>query len=94
MIAPIKCPSRSPVEVCAVLGFNNGKDGLTILDGCDYCNERGQCHYRGKPRKESHSMLEHRKEHKEPGEPEDRKERKERRRVQVSLHIFLGGGGA
>ncbi len=112
MIATIKCPSHSPVEICAILGLSGGGDGLTVIDGCGYCNEYGQCYYRGKikhtpgaARKEPEEP-DHRRGHKEPGEAEDRKEHsmpehreehKERRkpgRGQVSLHAFLGGGGA
>ena len=82
MTTTIRCPSHSPVEICAVLGFSGGRDGLTILDGCGYCDDSGQCHYRGGL---------HRKEHREPGVPEYRREqRRQRRRGQVSLHAFLG----
>ncbi len=86
----IRCPSHNPVETCAILGLSSSRDELVVIDGCGYCDTRGQCHYRGRIGK----VPEHRKEHKEPGEVEDRKERRKPGRVQVSLHIFLGGGGA
>ena len=87
MTGAIKCPSRTDVEICAVLGFNSGKNGLIILDGCGYCDAMGRCHYRGRIRHAAQSA---------PGaahrEPEYRREhrKEQRRRGQVSLHAFLG----
>ena len=91
MTTAIRCPSRNPVEICCVLGFSSGRDGLTVIDGCGYCDNTGQCHYRGKLHREEC------REHKEPEDrrkPRERKERRKPGRVQVSLHIFLRGGGA